>query len=83
MDERPKVSASRRAYDCTCEEQILDGTLEGTMLLSEGEVAEELGMSRTPVRAAFGQLEAEGYPEAVPEARRDRGAGHARRRPRR
>ena len=66
MGERPKVSASRRAY-LHVREQILDGTLEGTMLLSEGEVAGELGMSRTPVRAAFGQLETEGYLKLYPK----------------
>jgi DNA-binding GntR family transcriptional regulator len=65
-DEKPAVSASRRAYDHV-KEQILDGTLEGTELLSEGEVAEELGMSRTPVRAAFVQLEAEGFLRLYPK----------------
>lgn len=63
---RRKVSASRRAYEHV-REQILDGRLEGTELLSEGEVAAELGMSRTPVRAAFGQLEAEGYLKLYPK----------------
>jgi DNA-binding GntR family transcriptional regulator len=66
MGERPRVSASRRAY-LHVREQILDGTLPGTALLSEGEVAAELGMSRTPVRAAFGQLETEGYLKLYPK----------------
>jgi DNA-binding GntR family transcriptional regulator len=66
MGVRPKVSASRRAYEHV-RERILDGRLEGTDLLSEGEVAAELGMSRTPVRAAFGQLEAEGYLKLYPK----------------
>jgi DNA-binding GntR family transcriptional regulator len=66
FNRRPKVSASRRAY-LHVREQILDGRLQGTALLSEGEVAGELGMSRTPVRAAFGQLEAEGYLKLYPK----------------
>src|SRR3954454_3021827 len=65
FNRRPKVSASRRAY-LHVREQILDGRLQGTALLSECEVAGELGMSRTPVRAAFGQLEAEGYLKLYP-----------------
>ena len=48
-------------------EQILEGRWPGRALLSENEVAEELGMSRTPVRAAFGQLEAEGYLKLYPK----------------
>ena len=66
FNERPKPSASRRAY-LHVKEQILDGTLPGTALVSEVEVAEELGMSRTPVRAAFVQLEAEGYLKLYPK----------------
>ena len=62
----PKVSASRRAY-LHVKERILDGTLQGTALVSEVEVAEELGMSRTPVRAAFVQLEGEGYLKLYPK----------------
>jgi len=62
----PKVSASRRAY-LHVKERILDGALPGTTLLSEVEIAEELGMSRTPVRAAFVQLEAEGYLRLYPK----------------
>src|SRR6185503_17738086 len=49
LNERPRVSASRRAYEHV-KQQILDGTLEGTELLSEGDIAQELGVSRTPVR---------------------------------
>lgn len=66
LGEEPRESASRRAYRHV-KEQILDGTLVPTALLSEGEIAAELGMSRTPVRAAFGQLEAEGYLKLYPK----------------
>jgi DNA-binding GntR family transcriptional regulator len=62
----PKMSASQRAY-LHIREQILDGTLQGTELLTEVYIAEELGMSRTPVRAAFVQLEAEGYLKLYPK----------------
>ena len=40
-------------------ERLLDGRYPGGVLLSENELARELGISRTPVRQAFGQLEAE------------------------
>ena len=40
-------------------DRILDGTLASGRLLTEGEVAESVGISRTPVREAFLQLEAE------------------------
>jgi DNA-binding GntR family transcriptional regulator len=66
MGSRPRVSASRRAYEHV-KERILEGTLPGTWLLSENEVAEELGISRTPVRTAFGRLEAEGYLTLYPK----------------
>ena len=38
---------------------MLDGRYPGGVLLSENELARELGISRTPVRQAFVQLEAE------------------------
>lgn len=41
-------------------ERILDGTLPGGELVSENQLASELGMSRTPVREAFLRLETEG-----------------------
>ena len=37
------------------------------MLLSEGELAQQLGVSRTPVRQAFAQLQAEGLLELYPK----------------
>jgi len=60
------MSASERAYRHV-KEQILEGVLSGGELISEGEVAEEVGMSRTPVRAAFVQLEAEGLLRLYPK----------------
>ena len=78
----PTMSASRRAY-LHVKERILDGTLPGTALVSEVEIAEELGMSRTPVRAAFGQLEGEGYLKLYPEAAARSSCPSRPRRPRR
>ena len=60
------MSASERAYRHV-KDQILDGSLPGGELISEGEIAEALEMSRTPVRAAFGQLEAEGLLRLYPK----------------
>src|ERR1700754_4873816 len=60
------MSASELAYR-DVKARILDGSLPGGELISEGEVAEALGMSRTPVRAAFGQLEAEGLLRLYPK----------------
>lgn len=44
----------------TTKEQILSGELPGGTLLSENEVARQLGVSRTPAREAFVRLESEG-----------------------
>src|SRR6266567_2853835 len=46
---------------------ILDGTIAGGRLLSEGEIAEAVQVSRTPVREAFLQLAAEGMLELYPK----------------
>jgi DNA-binding GntR family transcriptional regulator len=48
-------------------EGILEGAYPGGELLSEGEVAEALEMSRTPVREAFLLLEAEGLMRLYPK----------------
>src|SRR4051794_27613001 len=64
-EERPP-SASERAYKHV-KGRVLDGTLPGGELISEGEIAEALGMSRTPVRAAFAQLESEGLLRLYPK----------------
>jgi DNA-binding GntR family transcriptional regulator len=51
-------SASRRAY-AFVKERLLDGSYASGILLSENELARELGISRTPVRQALVQLEVE------------------------
>lgn len=47
--------------------QILTGAFPGGELISEGDVAIALGMSRTPVREAFLRLEAEGLLRLYPQ----------------
>jgi DNA-binding GntR family transcriptional regulator len=56
--EAPPRSAAARAYRYV-KERLLDGRYPGGVLLSENELARELGISRTPVRQAFVQLETE------------------------
>ena len=59
-------SASARAYHWT-RERVLDGTFPGGTMLSEGEVSERVGVSRTPVREAFLRLAAEGVLQLFPK----------------
>ncbi|HWK19133.1 MAG TPA: GntR family transcriptional regulator [Solirubrobacteraceae bacterium] len=58
-------SAAARAY-AYVKERLLDGRFAGGTLLSENELARRLGISRTPVREAFRQLEAEDLLELYP-----------------
>src|ERR1044072_1341687 len=59
-------SASERAYRHV-KDRVLTGKLPGGELISEGEIAEALGMSRTPGRGAFQQLESEGLLKLYPK----------------
>jgi GntR family transcriptional regulator, rspAB operon transcriptional repressor len=47
--------------------QIVEGKLVPRQRLSENELSTQLGISRTPVREAFGKLEEEGLVEIVPQ----------------
>jgi DNA-binding GntR family transcriptional regulator len=58
-------SAAGRAY-AFVKERLLDGRYASGTLLSENELARRLGISRTPVRQAFLQLEAEEMLELYP-----------------
>ncbi|MFC5724671.1 GntR family transcriptional regulator [Streptomyces gamaensis] len=58
--------AADRAYEHV-KTQLLDGTYAGGALLSEGAVAAELGVSRTPVREAFLRLQSEGFLRLYPK----------------
>ncbi|MGW4481938.1 GntR family transcriptional regulator [Rhodococcus triatomae] len=59
-------SASEQVYQ-EVKERILSATLPGGELISEGEIASEMGTSRTPVREAFLRLEAEGWMRLFPK----------------
>lgn len=62
--QRP-ASATTKAYRFA-KARLLDGRFPAGVLLSENEIARELGISRTPVREAFLLLEAEGLLELYP-----------------
>jgi DNA-binding GntR family transcriptional regulator len=50
----------------TIRDAILKGSLRPGERVSEPELAERFGISRTPIREAFRQLESEGYLEVIP-----------------
>jgi len=50
----------------TIREAILRGTLKAGEKVAEPELAERFGISRTPIREAFRQLESEGYLTVIP-----------------
>jgi DNA-binding GntR family transcriptional regulator len=58
-------STSQRAYDYV-KDRLLDGRFAGGTLLSENEIAQRLGCSRTPVRQAFVELQGEGLLDLYP-----------------
>ena len=62
----PSALAKDRVY-AFVKERVLAGAYPGGELLSEGEVAEALKVSRTPVREAFLLLEAEGLMRLYPK----------------
>ena len=61
-----RAAAKDRAHDYV-KARVLSGAFPGGELISEGEVAAALGMSRTPVREAFLRLEAEGLLRLYPQ----------------
>jgi len=66
MRYRSTMSASATAY-AFAKQQILEGGFKGGDLISEGDVADHLGLSRTPVREAFLMLESEGLLRLYPK----------------
>jgi DNA-binding GntR family transcriptional regulator len=60
------MSASGVAYEYA-KDRILDGRFAGGELITEKEVSEPTGLSRTPVREAFLQLESEGLLKLYPK----------------
>nr|WP_020660321.1 GntR family transcriptional regulator [Amycolatopsis benzoatilytica] len=67
-DRQPLAATRRRVLD-ELRERILTGRLQPGDRLVERELAEDLGVSRVPVREAIRSLEAEGF-VAVPSPRR-------------
>lgn len=59
-------SAADTAY-LTVKELIISGELPGGELVSEGEIATRLDISRTPVREAFLRLQVEGWMRLYPK----------------
>lgn len=59
------TTSSNRVFD-TLRDLILRGELAAGSRLGEVELADRLGVSRTPIREAFGRLAAEGLIELVP-----------------
>ncbi len=60
------MAAPDRAYAFT-KARILDGRFPGGTLITEVNVAAELGLSRTPVREAFSRLASEGLLKLYPK----------------
>ncbi|WP_293768746.1 GntR family transcriptional regulator [uncultured Corynebacterium sp.] len=58
--------AAERAY-AHVKARIISGEFPDTTMLSEGEVAEALGLSRTPIHEAFLRLEVEGFLKLYPK----------------
>ncbi|MNQ87070.1 HTH-type transcriptional repressor YvoA [compost metagenome] len=59
-----KPSLEKIAYQ-QLRENMINGHFLPGMLLSENELAEHFGMSRTPIRAAISLLETEGFVESI------------------
>lgn len=62
----PVCSAADLVYRHV-KERVLTGDLEGGRMVSEGEIATTLTVSRTPVREAFLRLEVEGWLRLFPK----------------
>ncbi|TDQ55271.1 GntR family transcriptional regulator [Actinorugispora endophytica] len=61
-----KISAADRAY-AHAKQAILGGRYPGGELVSEGDIAADVGVSRTPVREALLRLEVEGLVRLYPK----------------
>jgi Transcriptional regulators len=60
------VTATDRVYSHV-KTQIIDGHLPGGEMITEGQIAAGMSVSRTPVREAFLRLETEGYLRLYPK----------------
>lgn len=61
-----RPSATQRVYDLV-KARILDATYPGGELLTEGQLSDDTGVSRTPVREALLRLESEGLLRLYPK----------------
>ncbi|RSN11576.1 GntR family transcriptional regulator [Nonomuraea sp. WAC 01424] len=61
----PGLSLDQLAYEWV-RERIIDGTYKPGARIRERAVAEELGISRIPIREAFPRLESEGFIRSLP-----------------
>lgn len=61
-----RVLLKERAY-CELKQLIQDASLEPGTFLSERQLAERLGMSKTPIKAALERLELEGFVSVSPQ----------------
>lgn len=64
-DDPSGLSQGERVYEWV-RKRVIDGTLKPGSRVREREVAEELGVSRIPIREAFPRLEAEGFLRTLP-----------------
>ena len=64
--ESPKSLLKQQAYD-EMKQRIQDATFEPGAFLSERQLALQLGMSKTPVKAALERLESEGFISVSPQ----------------
>jgi DNA-binding GntR family transcriptional regulator len=63
---QPEFSAAERVYLET-KERILSGDVPPGRLISEGDIAQRMSVSRTPVREAFVRLQGEDLLELIPK----------------
>ncbi len=62
----PSHSTLREAIADSLREAILQGVLKSGEKISEPELAAKFGISRTPIREAFRQLDSEGFLKVIP-----------------
>ena len=65
--ERPLSPAAADRVYAQVKAAILDRSIPGGQLLTEGEIAERVGVSRTPVREGLLKLQAEGLVHLIPK----------------
>lgn len=66
VEELPRRLLKQRAYD-VIKQQIQENELAAGTFLSERQLASQLGMSKTPVKAALERLESEGFVAVSPQ----------------